>query len=194
MVVKERQPLSRCPWALVSPSMIEYHDKEWGVPLHDDRKLFEFLVLDAFQAGLSWAIVLHKREALRRAFAGFDMEKIARFDGRKTEKILRLPGVIRNRAKIEAAVTNARAALKLQDEFGSLDSYFWSFVGGRPLQYRRRRLKDIPAQSRESRAMSRDLIARGFRFVGPVICYAFMQAAGLVNDHLTSCFRHLQVQ
>lgn len=192
--MNQRQPRRRCPWALVNPAMIAYHDNEWGVPLHDDRKLFEFLVLDTFQAGLSWAIVLNKRETLRRAFAGFQAEKIARFDERKVEQILRQPGVIRNRAKVEAAVSNARAALSLRNEFGTLDRYFWSFVDGRPRQYRRRRPQDIPTQSRESRAMSRDLCARGFRFVGPVICYAFMQAAGLVNDHLISCFRHPEVQ
>jgi len=174
--------------------MTLYHDREWGVPLHDDQRLFEFLLLDGFQAGLSWAIVLHKRELMRSLFAGFDMEKIARFDRRRLERILAVPGMIRNRAKVQAAVANARAALKLREEFGSLDSFFWRFVGGKTIHYHRRRASDWPAESRESRLMSQELKRRGFSFCGPVICYAFMQAAGLVNDHLVSCFRHQEIK
>lgn len=174
--------------------MIRYHDNEWGVPLHDDRKLFEFLVLDAFQAGLSWAIVLRKREGFRRAFADFDPSKVAKYDGRKVKKLLTDAGVIRNGMKIEATISNARAFLAVQREFGSFDRYIWQFTGGRAKQNRWRTLSQLPARSRESDAMSKDLKARGFHFVGSTICYAFMQAAGMVNDHLVECFRHSEVQ
>jgi DNA-3-methyladenine glycosylase I len=170
--------------------MIEYHDREWGVPVHDDMKLFEFMVLDAFQAGLSWRTVLHKRAAFERAFSGFDPKKVARFDERRVKKLLADPGIVRNRMKVLAAVKNARAFLAIQREFGSFDAYIWRFTGGGTRQNRRRRLSQLPATSEESDAMSADLKTRGFTFVGSTICYAFMQAAGMVNDHLVSCFRY----
>ena len=173
--------------------MIRYHDAEWGVPLHDDRKLFEFLVLDAFQAGLSWAIVLKKREAFRKAFDNFDPRKVAKYDVRKVKTLLADAGIIRNRLKIEATIANARAFLAVQREFGSFDRYIWQFTGDRTMMNRWRALSQLPARSPESDAMSRDLKARGFRFVGSTICYAFMQAAGMVDDHLVSCFRHREV-
>jgi DNA-3-methyladenine glycosylase I len=173
--------------------MVEYHDTEWGVPVHDDSKLFEFLVLDAFQAGLSWAIVLHKREAFHRAFAGFDPQKVARFTERRMERLRADAGIIRNRLKIRATVSNARAFGEIQREFGSFDEYIWQFTGGVVKVNRWRRLADIPAQTPESDAMSRDLKRRGFKFVGSTICYAFMQAAGMVNDHLAGCFRYREV-
>ena len=174
--------------------MIRYHDTEWGVPLHDDRKLFEFLVLDAFQAGLSWAIVLRKREAFRRAFSDFDPRKVAKYDGGRVKELLTDAGIIRNRLKIEATIANARAFLAVQREFGSFDRYIWQFTGGRTKLNRCRTLRQVPCRSAESDAMSKDLNERGFRFVGSTICYAFMQAAGMVNDHLSSCFRHADVQ
>lgn len=172
---------------------MRYHDTEWGVPLHDDRRLFEFLILDAFQAGLSWAIVLRKRAAFRRAFAGFDPKKVARFGERDMRHLLEDPGIIRNRQKVKAAIGNARAFLAVQKEAGSFDRYIWGFTGGRPKVNRRRRLAQIPTRSAESDAMSRDLARRGFGFVGATICYAFMQAAGMVNDHLVGCFRYRQL-
>jgi DNA-3-methyladenine glycosylase I len=174
--------------------MIRYHDTEWGVPLHDDRKLFEFLVLDAFQAGLSWAIVLRKREGFREAFSGFDPRRVAKYGGRKVKALLADAGVVRNRLKIEATIANARAFLAVRREFGSFDRYIWQFTGGRTKRNRWRSLSQIPARSPESDAMSRDLKARGFRFVGSTICYAFMQAAGMVNDHLVDCFRYREVE
>lgn len=173
--------------------MIRYHDTEWGVPLHDDRKLFEFLVLDAFQAGLSWAIVLKKREAFRKAFSRFDPRKVAKYDARRVKTLLTDAGIIRNRMKIEATVANAGAFLDVRREFGSFDRYIWQFTGGKTKKNRWRTLKQLPARSPESDAMSKHLKARGFRFVGSTICYAFMQAAGMVNDHLVSCFRHGEV-
>ena len=173
--------------------MIRYHDAEWGVPLHDDRKLFEFLVLDAFQAGLSWAIVLKKREAFRKAFDNFDPRKVAKYDVRKVKTLLADAGIIRNRLKIEATIANARAFLAVQREFGSFDRYIWQFTGGRTMMNRWRALSQLPARSPESDAMSDDLKARGFRFVGSTICYAFMQAAGMVNDHMVDCFRYREV-
>lgn len=173
--------------------MIRYHDTEWGVPLHDDRKLFEFLVLDAFQAGLSWAIVLKKRERFRKAFSGFDPCRVAKYDGRKVKALLADAGIIRNRMKIEATIANARAFLAVQREFGSFDRYIWQFAGGRTKRNKWRTLRQLPARSPESDAMSKGLKARGFRFVGSTICYAFMQAAGMVNDHLVSCFRYREV-
>jgi DNA-3-methyladenine glycosylase I len=184
----------RCPWAnLDDPLMIEYHDREWGVPIHDDRKIFEFLVLEGAQAGLSWATILRKRENYRSAFAGFDPRKVARFDGRKIDKLLEDPGLVRNRRKVESAVSNARAFLDVQKEFGSFDSYMWSFVSGRPIRNRWTRLTQIPTTTAEAERMSSDLVKRGFRFVGPTICYSHMQAVGMVNDHLVQCFRYSQI-
>jgi DNA-3-methyladenine glycosylase I len=174
--------------------MIRYHDTEWGVPLHDDRKLFEFLVLDAFQAGLSWAIVLKKREAVRKALDNFDPRRVAKYDARKVKALLADAGIIRNRLKVTATIANARAFLAVQREFGSFDRYIWQFTGCRTKQSRWRTLRQIPPRTPESDAMSNDLKARGFRFVGSTICYAFMQAAGMVNDHLIGCFRYRQVQ
>jgi DNA-3-methyladenine glycosylase I len=184
----------RCNWCLDHSLMTEYHDTEWGVPLHDDRRLFEFLVLDAAQAGLSWRTVLLKRENYRRAFDNFDPEKVARYTDKRLAQLLQNPGIVRNRLKVRSAVVNARAFLQVRDEFGSFDRYIWQFVGGIPRINRLRSMKDIPATSKESDAMSKDLKHRGFNFVGSTICYAFMQAAGMVNDHLVTCFRHREVQ
>jgi DNA-3-methyladenine glycosylase I len=180
----------RCPWPGDNELMIKYHDTEWGVPLHDDRKLFEFLVLDAFQAGLNWSIILRKRENFRKALDNYDAAKIAAYGKRKINSLLKDAGIIRNRLKIEATIANARAYLEVQKEFGSFDKYIWRFTGGKPKVNRRRTLKQIPPSSRESDAMSKDLKSRGFRFVGTTICYAFMQAVGMVNDHLVDCFRY----
>ena len=186
--------MTRCTWADGDTLMAEYHDGEWGVPVHDDRKLFEFLVLDAMQAGLSWLIVLRKRESFRRAFADFDPERVAAFAEADVERLLADPGIVRNRLKVHAAIGNAKAFLEVQREFGSFDRYIWQFVGGRPLVNRLQSLNHIPATSKESDAMSKDMKRRGFTFCGSTICYAFMQAAGLVNDHLVTCFRHREVQ
>jgi DNA-3-methyladenine glycosylase I len=180
---------TRCFWAQ-SDIMIAYHDEEWGRPVHDERKLFEHIVLDGAQAGLSWEIILRKRDNYRAAFDGFDPAKVARFDQRRIGKLLADPGIVRNRLKIVSAVENARAVLKVQEEFGSLDTFLWSFVGGKPKVNTWRTKQHVPAVSPESEAMSKELRRRGFKFVGPTICYAFMQAAGLVNDHLVDCFRH----
>ncbi|MCE9548377.1 MAG: DNA-3-methyladenine glycosylase I [Planctomycetia bacterium] len=180
----------RCLWPGADPLMIEYHDREWGVPVHDDQKLFEHLILDGAQAGLSWRTILHKRAAYREAFANFDVVKVARFTPSKIERLLLNPGIVRNRLKVTSAVRNAKAFLKVQDEFDTFDKYLWQFVGGGPIHYRRQVMRDIPATSPESDAMSKDLKRRGFNFVGSTICYAMMQAAGLVNDHLVDCFRH----
>jgi DNA-3-methyladenine glycosylase I len=186
--------ITRCAWVSVAdPLMLGYHDREWGVPVHDDRKHFEFLVLEAAQAGLSWAIVLKKREGYRRAFAGFDPEKVARFTNRRIEKLASNPEIIRNRMKIEAAVGNARAFLQVQEEFGSFDSYSWGFVDGRPKLNRWKAMREIPATSAESDAFSKDLKRRGFSFVGSTIIYAHMQAVGMVNDHLVDCFRYREI-
>ena len=174
--------------------MIAYHDEEWGVPLHDDRKLFEFLVLDAFQAGLSWRTILHKRENFRLAFDDFDAQLIARYKKRKIGQLLENAGIVRNRMKIEATVGNANAFLRVQSEYGSFDSYIWQFVGGQPKQNRWRSLKRLPVSTPDSHRMSKDLKERGFKFVGTTICYAFMQAAGMVNDHLVKCFRYEEVR
>jgi len=182
----------RCPWAR-NPLSIAYHDEEWGLPTHDDGRLFEFLILEAAQAGLSWDTILKKRENYRTAFDGFDPARIARYDRRKIEALLRDPGIIRNRLKIASAVQNAKAFLQVQDEFDSLDAYIWRFVGGRPIINSWRWSKQVPAQTPESDAMSKDLKKRGFTFVGTTICYAFMQAVGMVNDHLTDCFRYRQL-
>jgi DNA-3-methyladenine glycosylase I len=173
--------------------MLTYHDGEWGVPSHDDRHLFEMLVLEGAQAGLSWNTILHKRDGYRRAFAGFDPDKVARFDPRKIERLLTDPGIVRNRLKVQSAVSNARAVRTVQREIGSLDDYLWSFVGGSPTVNRWRRLQDLPAETDVSRAMSRELKRCGFRFVGPTVCYAFMQATGMVNDHIVTCFRYREV-
>jgi DNA-3-methyladenine glycosylase I len=185
---------TRCAWPGADELMILYHDQEWGVPVHDDRKHYEFLVLDGAQAGLSWRTVLYKREAYRKAFADFDPAKVARFDGRKVRSLLANPGIIRNRLKVEGAIRNARAFLELQEEIGSFDRYVWKFVDGRTKQNAWPSLKKIPATSAESDAMSKDLKKRGFTFVGSTICYAYMQAAGMVNDHMVECFRHRQLQ
>jgi DNA-3-methyladenine glycosylase I len=182
----------RCAW-IKDDLMARYHDEEWGVPLHDDRKHFEFLVLDAAQAGLSWATVLNKRESYRAAFDGFDPGKVARYDGRRVKRLLANPGIIRNRLKVESAVKNARAFLAVQEECGTFDRYIWRFTGGRTLINRWRSLAELPARTAESDAMSRDLKERGFTFVGSTICYAYMQAAGMVNDHVVQCFRHAEV-
>jgi DNA-3-methyladenine glycosylase I len=185
--------MTRCKWSMSNPLMIAYHDTEWGVPVHDDRKHFEFLVLDGFQAGLSWAIVLKKREGFRKAFHDFDPARIARYAARDVKRLLADPGIVRNRLKIDATITNARRFLEVQREFGSFDRYIWQFVGGKPLKNTRRTMAQIPAKTRESDAMSKDLQRRGFRFVGSTICYAYMQAAGMVNDHTTDCFRYREV-
>ena len=185
--------IKRCAWALSEPN-IKYHDEEWGVPQHDDHVLFEFLILEGAQAGLSWTTILNKREQYRRAFDGFDPARIARYDEAKLTRLLADPGIVRNRAKIAAAVQNAKAFLAVQKEFTTFDAYLWQFVGGRPMQNAWRSRRSVPAQTRESEKMSKDLLKRGFRFVGPTICYAFMQAVGLVNDHLVSCYRYPQIQ
>lgn len=185
--------MERCAWVTSDPDYIAYHDREWGVPVFDDRLLFEFLVLEGAQAGLSWLTILKKRAAFRRAFAGFDPEKVAAFDDARIAALLSDPGIVRNRLKIEGAVQNARAFLKVKEEFGSFAAYIWRFVDGAPRQNAWRRQEDVPAQTPESQAMSRDLYRRGFRFVGPTICYAFMQAVGMVNDHIVTCFRHKEV-
>src|SRR5262245_34368401 len=190
-----RMQTRRCDWVSAANSlMVDYHDREWGVPVRDDRKHFEFLVLEAAQAGLSWSIVLNKREGYRRAFGQFDPEKVARFTKRRVEKLVADPGIIRNRLKIEAAVRNARAFLAIQEEFGSFDAYCWRFVDGKPRVNRWKTTRQIPATSRESDALSKDLKTRGFSFVGSTVIYAHMQAVGMVNDHLVDCFRYRQVQ
>jgi DNA-3-methyladenine glycosylase I len=180
---------TRCAWPGSDPLYIDYHDREWGVPVHDDRLLFEFLILEGAQAGLSWITILRKREAYRRAFAGFDPEAVARFDDAKVAELLADPGIVRNRLKVASAVGNARAFLKVQEEFGSFDAYLWRFVDGRPVQNARRSLAEIPATTPQSDTMSRDLKKRDFRFVGSTICYSHMQATGMVNDHVVGCFR-----
>jgi DNA-3-methyladenine glycosylase I len=183
--------IKRCEWADgVSLAYIEYHDREWGVPVYDDRTQFEFLVLEGAQAGLSWSTILNKRDGYRKAFADFDPARVARFTKKRIEKLLRDPSIVRNRLKVESAVSNARAFLAVQEEFGSFSDYIWGFVGGRPIRNRFRTDGDIPATSPESDALSKDLRQRGFRFVGSTIVYAHMQATGLVNDHVVGCFRH----
>jgi DNA-3-methyladenine glycosylase I len=174
----------------MTDAYVRYHDDEWGVPVHDERRQFEFLILEGAQAGLSWSTILHKREGYREAFADFDVERVARFDRRKVERLMQFPGIVRNRLKIEAAITNAKAVIALQDELGSLDGYLWSFVGGRPIVNRWTDMKQVPATSAESDALGKDLKKRGFKFVGSTIMYAHMQATGMVNDHLVSCFRY----
>lgn len=185
--------LHRCPWNDKNPLMIAYHDEEWGVSLHDDQKLFEFLLLDAFQAGLNWKIILLKRDNLRRALDDFDPVKIASYDQKKINALQNDAGIIRNKAKIMATVTNAKAFLKVQEEFGTFDKYIWSFTGGKTLINKWQDMKQIPTSTKESDAMSKDLKNRGFKFIGTTICYAFMQAAGMVNDHIVDCFRYRQL-
>jgi DNA-3-methyladenine glycosylase I len=177
----------------MSPIYVRYHDEEWGVPAYDERRQFEFLILEGAQAGLSWSTILSKREGYREAFADFDAERVARFSKRTVEKLMRNPGIVRNRLKIEAAIVNARRVLEVQDELGSFSRYMWSFVGGRPIVNRRRQMRRIPATSRESDAASKDLRKRGFKFVGSTIIYAHMQATGMVNDHLLTCFRYAEL-
>ena len=185
--------VKRCDWSLSSPLMQEYHDTEWGVPLHDDTRLFEAIVLDGAQAGLSWSTILNRRENYRKAFRQFDVQKVAKFSQRDIDRLLADEGIIRNRLKINSAIKNARAFIDVQDEFGSFDVYLWGFVDGKPIVNRRRTMKDIPTQSAESVALSKDLKQRGFTFVGPTIIYALMQAVGMVNDHIVTCFRYKQV-
>lgn len=183
--------LKRCGWAsLDNPLYRDYHDREWGVPLHDDRRIFEYLVLEGFQAGLSWATILAKRGNFRKAFDRFDPEKVARYDRAKVRLLMSDSGIVRNELKVRATIQNAKAFLEVQREFGRFDHYVWEFVGNRPMVNRWRRLSEIPARTPESNRMSKDLFSRGFRFVGPTICYAHMQATGMVNDHLVDCFRH----
>ena len=184
----------RCGWAKSDPLYTEYHDKEWGVPIHNDRKLFEMLMLEGAQAGLSWITILRKRENYRRAFGGFNPTKIANYDRRKIKSLLANDGIVRNKLKVEAAVANAKAFLHTQKEFGTFDKYIWRFVNGVPIQNAWKNLKHVPALAAESTAMSKDLKRRGFNFVGPTICYAFMQATGMVNDHISRCFRHSEVR
>ena len=183
---------TRCAWA-ATPLGIAYHDAEWGVPLHDDRRLFEFLILEGAQAGLSWELILQKRDSYRDAFDGFDAVKVAAYDDSKVAELLGNPGIVRNRLKVASAIGNARAFLDAQREFGSFDAYIWGFVGGSPVRNAWQSLAEIPAKTSESEAMSKELRRRGFRFVGPTICYAFMQATGMVNDHTTGCFRYGEV-
>ena len=184
---------TRCPWAGPDPLYREYHDEEWGVPVHDDRHFFEMLVLEGAQAGLAWITILRKRAGYRDAFDGFDPAAVARYDDRRVEALLGNPAIVRNRLKVESALGNARAFLRVQEEHGSFDRYVWRFVDGRPRQNGWRSMGEVPAETPESRALSRDLKRRGFRFVGPTICYAFMQATGLVNDHLVDCFRRAEL-
>lgn len=180
----------RCPWCLGFDQYIQYHDEEWGVPVHDDRKHFEFLILEGAQAGLSWSMILKKRDGYRKAFADFDPVKVSRFTENKIEKLLLDPGIVRNRLKVRAAVTNAKRFLEVQKEFGSFDKYIWQFVGGKPIINKRKSISQVPATTKESDALSADLIKRGFKFVGSTVMYAHMQACGLVNDHLIDCWRY----
>jgi DNA-3-methyladenine glycosylase I len=185
--------VKRCDWVPESdPLYVAYHDEEWGVPSHDDTHLFEMLTLEGAQAGLSWSTILRKRDGYRDAFAGFDAEKVARFSKREVERLLRDPGIVRNRLKVESTVNNAQRVLEVREELGSLDAYFWSFVDGKPIVGSWRSVQELPAETDESKALSKDLKRRGFRFVGPTVCYAFMQAVGLVDDHTVDCFRQKQ--
>ena len=190
---KEDRMQKRCEWAGSDPLYMEYHDKEWGVPVHEDRKIFEMLVLEGAQAGLSWLTVLRKRENYRKAFDNFDPRKVAKYERKKFQELLATEGIIRNKLKITSAIQNARAFLKVQKEFGSFDSYIWRFVAGKPIRNSWKSLSELPAQTAESVAMSKDLKRRGFSFVGPSICYAHMQATGMVNDHVVTCFRYEEV-
>jgi DNA-3-methyladenine glycosylase I len=192
VVIKHVPQMPHCPWATAEPN-ITYHDREWGVPVHDDRKLFEFLILEGAQAGLSWTTILKKRASYRKAFDGFRADKIARYGKREIKRLLNDAGIVRNRLKIAAAIQNAKAFLAVRKEFGDFDAYLWSFVGGKPKQNRWRRMSQVPPSTAESDAMSRDLSRRGFKFVGSTICYALMQAIGMVNDHLVTCQRHAEL-
>ncbi len=185
---------TRCPWPSDDKLMIKYHDKEWGVPLHNDKKLFEFLILEGFQAGLSWRTILHKRENFRKAFDKFDYNKVAKYDSKKINSLLKDAGIVRNKLKVEGAVLNAKAFLKVRKEFGTFDKYIWSFVGGKPIQNNFGSLKELPARTELSDKISDDLRKRGFKFVGSTIVYAHMQATGMVNDHVVSCYRHEEVK
>ncbi|HJW91684.1 MAG TPA: DNA-3-methyladenine glycosylase I [Anaerolineales bacterium] len=191
--MKETFQPNRCAWANSDPIMMAYHDEEWGVPVHDDRGLFEFLILEGMQAGLNWLTILKKRENFRRAFDNFDPARIARYDERKIEELLQDPGIIRNRLKVQAAVRNARAFLDVQQEFGSFAAYSWGFLGGKTLVNSWTMLAELPAKTAEAEALSKDLLQRGFKFVGPTICYAHMQATGMVNDHVVDCFRYEEI-
>jgi DNA-3-methyladenine glycosylase I len=194
MNMSETLTVKRCAWALSSQQYLDYHDKEWGVPVHDDRKLFEMLILEGVQAGLSWSLILKKRDGYLQAFDGFDAHKIARYDDRKVQELLANPEIVRNRLKIRAAIQNARAFLELQSRYGSFDAFLWRFVGGQPMQNAWQTLQEIPASTRESDAVSKELKRQGFTFVGTTICYAFMQAVGMVNDHTVECFRWQELQ
>lgn len=194
MLVNVMVDRQRCAWPAPDQLMIKYHDQEWGVPVHDDRKIFEFLVLESAQAGLSWITVLRKREGYRKAFSGFDPKKVARFTEEDVELLVINPGIIRNRLKIEATINNARRFLEVQKEFGSFSKYMWGFVGGKPVDGKRRSIKELPAISKESEIWSKDLKKRGFKFLGPTVCYAHMQAVGMVNDHTTDCFRYAEIK
>ena len=185
---------TRCNWSTSDPLYINYHDREWGVPVHDDRLLFEFLILEGAQAGLSWITILRKRESYRKAFDNFNPEKVAKYSAKRVERLLKNEGIIRNRLKINAAVRNAKSFLEIQKEFGSFDEYIWQFVNGKPKINRWKNLKDVPARTSESDLMSQDLKKRGFKFAGSTICYAFMQATGMVNDHTTDCFRYNELK
>lgn len=194
MATKKKRPRRSCEWPSGDPLMIAYHDREWGVPLHEDRKIFEFLVLESMQAGLSWRTVLYKRENFRKAFSGFDPRRVARYTARDVTRLMNDAGIIRNRQKIEAAVNNARRFLEVQKEFGDFDHYIWSFVGGKPIRNRFRRLSELPARTELSDAIAKELKTRGFKFLGSTVVYAHMQATGMVNDHLVHCFRYEEVQ
>jgi DNA-3-methyladenine glycosylase I len=185
---------TRCNWPSNDLLMIEYHDREWGVPVHDDRKLFEFILLDSFQAGLSWRTILHKRDNFSKAFDHFDYEKIAFYNQEKVQELLANPGIIRNKLKIMATIKNATVFIKIREEFGSFDRYIWQFTDGKIITNKWDTMTDVPVRTKESDAMSKDLVSRGFKFVGTTICYAFMQAAGMVNDHVTGCFRHAELE
>jgi DNA-3-methyladenine glycosylase I len=194
MNMSETLTVKRCAWALSSQQYLDYHDKEWGVPVHDDRKLFEMLILEGVQAGLSWSLILKKRDGYLQAFDGFDAHKIAQYDDRKVQELLANPEIVRNRLKIQAPIQNARAFLELQSQYGSFDAFLWRFVGGQPIQNAWQTLQEIPASTRESDAVSKELKRQGFTFVGTTICYAFMQAVGMVNDHTVECFRWQELQ
>jgi DNA-3-methyladenine glycosylase I len=192
--MNETLMIKRCPWSLSSQQYLDYHDKEWGVPVHDDRKLFEMLILEGVQAGLSWSLILKKREGYLQAFDGFDAHKIAHYDDRKVQELLANPEIVRNRLKIQAAIRNARAFLELQSQYSSFEAFLWRFVNGQPLQNAWQTLQEVPASTGESDAMSKELKRHGFTFVGTTICYAFMQAVGMVNDHIIECFRWQELQ
>ncbi|MBI4033224.1 MAG: DNA-3-methyladenine glycosylase I [Candidatus Blackburnbacteria bacterium] len=192
-MTQKREGKKRCDWPGNNSLMVAYHDKEWGVPVHDDRKLFEFLILEGAQAGLTWQTVLNKREGYRKAFSGFDAEKIAHYGARDIKQLLLNPGIIRNRLKVTATIQNAKKFLEIQKEFGTFNAYIWEFVGGKPINNKIKSMKDIPVTTEESDAISKDLLKRGFKFAGSTICYAFMQAVGMVNDHQVICFRYNQI-